>query len=39
MSFIFVHLRTNHSTVFKQTKITSMFALVIAGEAIFLLPF
>jgi len=39
LRFLFVHLSTNHAIVFKQNKITSMFALVIAGEAIFLLPF
>lgn len=38
-SLFFVLFKSKLTTLKKQQKITSMFALIIAGEAIFLLPF
>lgn len=38
-SLFFVHFKTKLIILKKQRKMSSMFALIIAGEAIFLLPF
>ncbi len=39
ITILFVHLNSNQFNLPKKSKVTAMFALIIAGEAIFLLPF